>query len=63
MSVLLQFSFYDFKNCKLILALNKNSIDRLQRIQLKKNGVGKQNIKKKMIIFLLPSVWKVKLFF
>jgi hypothetical protein len=56
MSVLLQFSFYDFKNCKLILALNKNSIDRLQRIQLKKNGVGKQNIKKKMIIFLLPSV-------
>jgi hypothetical protein len=30
---------------------------------LKKNGVGKQNIKKKMIIFLLPSVWKVKLFF
>ena len=34
------------KNCKLILALNKNSIDRLQRIQLKKNGVGKQIIKK-----------------
>ena len=63
MSVLLQFSFYDLKNCKLILALNKNSIDRLQRIQLKKNGVGKQIIKKKMIIFLLPSVWKVKLFF
>ena len=63
MSVLLKFSFYDFKNCKLILSLNKNFIDRLQRIQLKKNGVGKQNIKKKMIIFLLPSVWKVKLFF